>query len=173
MTFLNDCRAHEEFLMDVFSPTTRYVTPSRGSLPTYLTPIPEFTPPFAMGHCQKDLVHSLTYVFLNENPEVISTSLALQLYHLLLFCYLAPRELYLLFHTFGTDIQYMHHRFNSTKIYYIFCQHMRKNSIFRYKRPKRAVGALLVWPHVLNHIFLYKFMRTRVGSPFTDIENAP
>ena len=28
------------------------------------------------------------------------------------------------------------------------------------------------WPHVSNHIFLYKSMRTRVGSPFTDIENA-
>ena len=47
------------------------------------------------------------------------------------------------------------------------------NSIFRYKRPKRAVGTLLVWPHVSNHIYLHKFMRTRVGSPFTDIENAP
>ena len=31
----------------------------------------------------------------------------------------------------------------------------------------RAVSESPVWPHVLNHIFLYKFMRTRVGSPFT------
>ena len=30
-----------------------------------------------------------------------------------------------------------------------------------------------MWPHVSNHIFLYKFMRTRVGSPLTDIANAP
>ena len=37
-----------------------------------------------------------------------------------------------------------------------------ENSIFQYMRP-----------HVSNHICLYKFMRTRVGSPFTDIENAP
>ena len=37
----------------------------------------------------------------------------------------------------------------------------------------RAVSESPVWPHVSNHIFLYKFMRTRVGSPFTDIENAP
>ena len=36
----------------------------------------------------------------------------------------------------------------------------------------RAVSEWPVWPHVLNHIFLYKFMRTQVGSPFTDIENA-
>ena len=35
----------------------------------------------------------------------------------------------------------------------------------------RAVSESPVWPHVSNHIFLYKFMRTRVGSPFTDIEN--
>ena len=74
-----------------------------------------------------------------------------------------------------------------------FCIHVQRNSIFRSKRPKRAVGALglsasaagscwiftravsgsLVWPHVSNHIFLYKFMRTRVSSPFTDIVNAP
>ena len=47
------------------------------------------------------------------------------------------------------------------------------NNIFRYKRPKRAVSESPVWPHVSNHIFLYKFMRTRVGSPFTDIGNAP
>ena len=37
----------------------------------------------------------------------------------------------------------------------------------------RAVSESPVWPHVSNHIFLYKFTRTRVGSPFTDIENAP
>ena len=37
----------------------------------------------------------------------------------------------------------------------------------------RAVTEWPVWPHVSNHIFRYKFMRTRVGSPFTDIENAP
>ena len=37
----------------------------------------------------------------------------------------------------------------------------------------RAVSESPVWPYVSNHIFLYKFMRTRVGSPFTDIENAP
>ena len=37
----------------------------------------------------------------------------------------------------------------------------------------RAVSESPVWPHVSNHIFLYKFMGTRVGSPFTDIENAP
>ena len=37
----------------------------------------------------------------------------------------------------------------------------------------RAVGESPVWPHVSNHIFLYKFMRTRISSPFTDIENAP
>ena len=37
----------------------------------------------------------------------------------------------------------------------------------------RAVSESPVWPHVSNHIFLYKFMRTRVRSPFTDIENAP
>ena len=37
----------------------------------------------------------------------------------------------------------------------------------------RAVSESPVWPHVANHIFLYKYMRTRVGSPFTDIENAP
>ena len=37
----------------------------------------------------------------------------------------------------------------------------------------RAVSESPVWPHVSNHIFLYKFMQTRVGSPFTDIENAP
>ena len=36
-----------------------------------------------------------------------------------------------------------------------------------------AVSELPVWPHVSNHIFLYKFMRARVGSPFTDIKNAP
>ena len=36
----------------------------------------------------------------------------------------------------------------------------------------RAVSESPVWPHVSNHIFLYKFMRTRVGSPFTDIDNA-
>ena len=36
----------------------------------------------------------------------------------------------------------------------------KKNSTFRYKRPKRAVRALRVWPHVLKHIFLYKCMRT-------------
>ena len=41
----------------------------------------------------------------------------------------------------------------------------KENSILRYKRRKRAVGALAVselpvWPHVSNHIFLYKFMRT-------------
>ena len=38
---------------------------------------------------------------------------------------------------------------------------------------KNAVSESPVWPHVSNDIFLYKFMRTRVGSPFTDIENAP
>ena len=37
----------------------------------------------------------------------------------------------------------------------------------------RAVSESPMWPHVSNHIFLYEFMRTRVGSPFTDIENAP
>ena len=37
----------------------------------------------------------------------------------------------------------------------------------------RAVSESPVWPPVSNHIFLYKFMRTLVGSPFTDIENAP
>ena len=37
----------------------------------------------------------------------------------------------------------------------------------------RAVSESPVWPHVSNHIFLYKFMQTRVGSPFTDIESAP
>ena len=37
----------------------------------------------------------------------------------------------------------------------------------------RAVSESPVWPHVTNHIFLYKFMRARVGSPFTDMENAP
>ena len=37
----------------------------------------------------------------------------------------------------------------------------------------RAVSESPVWPHVSNHIFLYKFMRTRVGSPFTDIDIAP
>ena len=41
--------------------------------------------------------------------------------------------------------------------------HMLKNNIFRYKRPKRrftqAVSESPVWPHVSNHIFLYKCMR--------------
>ena len=37
----------------------------------------------------------------------------------------------------------------------------------------RAVSESPVRPHVSNHIFHYKCIRTRVGSPFTDIENAP
>ena len=57
-----------------------------------------------------------------------------------------------------------------------------QNSIFRHERPKREVGALHFYTSseriarvasCMNHIFLYKFMRTRVGSPFTDIKNAP
>ena len=30
----------------------------------------------------------------------------------------------------------------------------------------REVSESPVWSHVSNHIFLYNFMRTRVGSPF-------
>ena len=35
-----------------------------------------------------------------------------------------------------------------------------------------AMSESPVWPHESNHILLYKFMRTGVGSPFTDIENS-
>ena len=62
----------------------------------------------------------------------------------------------------------------SLKILY-FCTRSQNGWLAhcKYGNASRAVSESPVWPHVSNHIFLYKFMRTRVGSPFTDIENAP
>ena len=63
---------------------------------------------------------------------------------------------------------------------YVFTMHEKvhfdprgQNGRLAYCIFTRAVSESPVWSHVSNHIFLYKFMRTRVGSPFTDIENAP
>ena len=74
---------------------------------------------------------------------------------------------------------------SSTSLYFLSRDLTKKNFnlISMADRQRSAVGSCCiftlavrqppVWPHVSKRIFLYKFMRTRVGSPFTDIENAP
>ena len=107
---------------------------------------------------------AMTNLSLNSQNRLFSCSeigllIGFLVFHLRKISFVKPEACAIIFSTASSVIVYFDTR--------------GQNGWLAHCKCKNAVSESPVWPQVSNHIFLYKFMRTRVGSMFTGIENAP